>query len=187
MSWYCKAAKNHPVHGPYHDDEYGFPLKSEAALFERLCLEIFQAGLSWEIVLKKRKGLMKAFHGFRVSRVAVYKALDIRRLMADESIIRNRRKIEAVIENAKRVRKLRKEYGSFATFIARHHPRTHGEWVKLFKQHFVFMGGEIVNEFLMSIAYLPGAHHPNCPVHRRIRKDYDLPHLAARKKGFRYI
>ncbi len=170
MSWYCDTAPDHPVHRPYHDLEYGFPLDDEAGLFERLCLEIFQAGLSWLIVLRKRPALVAAFDGFDPARVAAYGVADQARLMADAGIIRNRRKIDAVIENARRVVALRASHGSFAAWIAAHHPLTKAEWVKVFRQTFLFMGAEVVNEFLMSIGYLPGAHRDTCPVFARIRE-----------------
>ena len=168
MSWYCDIAPGHPFHGPYHDREYGFPLTGDAALFERLCLEIFQAGLSWLIVLKKRDALRRAFQGFDPTIVAAYGAADQERLLADAGIIRNRRKILAVIDNAARVNRLVAEYGSFAGWLAAHQPRGKEEWVKLFKQTFAFTGGEVVNEFLMSIGMLPGAHRPDCPVALRL-------------------
>ncbi|MEO5336457.1 MAG: DNA-3-methyladenine glycosylase I [Magnetospirillum sp. WYHS-4] len=163
MSWYCDLAPGHPVHGDYHDREYGFALVDEAGLFERLSLEIFQAGLSWEIVLKKRPFIHAAFEGFAVDRVAAYGEADVARLLGDAGIIRNRRKVAAVIENARRVRALRDSHGDFAAWIAGNHPRHKDDWVRLFKKTFVFMGGEVVNEFLMSIGYLPGAHRPTCP------------------------
>jgi DNA-3-methyladenine glycosylase I len=168
-------APNHPVHGPYHDTEYGFPVVDERVLFERLSLEIMQAGLSWEIVLKKRKALNKAFDSFRVTKVATYGAPEIERLLADEGIIRNRLKITAIITNANIIVELRKSHGGFAKWLAAHHPRAKAEWVKLFKKTFKFTGGEITNEFLMSIGYLPGAHWEGCPVYREILllpKDY---------------
>jgi len=168
LSWYCDIAPGHPFHGPYHDHEYGFPLSGDAALFERLCLEIFQAGLSWLIVLKKRDSLKLAFEGFDPVTVAAYGEADLARLLADAGIIRNRRKILAVIDNAGRVNRLVGQYGSFAGWLAAHHPRSKEAWVKLFKQTFVFTGGEVVNEFLMSIGYLPGAHRPDCPVAQRL-------------------
>jgi DNA-3-methyladenine glycosylase I len=186
VSRYCTTAPGHPVHHSYHETEYGFPLEDEKELFERMLLEIFQAGLSWEIILKKRKGFAKAFHRFNVNKVAAYKAVDVKRLLKDEGIIRNRLKILAAIENAKRLQKLRKEYGSFAKFIAAHHPLTKKEWVRLFKQRFKFMGGEIVGEFLMSIGYLPSPHDVSCPVYKHLKKEYNLPWLNAQKKGFKY-
>jgi DNA-3-methyladenine glycosylase I len=168
MSSYCQVAPGHEHHGPYHDLEYGFPLRDDAALLERFALEINQAGLSWLLMLKKREGFRKAFRNFDVDRVAQFSARDEARLLADASIIRNRLKIRAVIENARRIRALRKTHGSFAAWLAAHHPRTKAEWVKLFRKEFVFTGGEIVGEFLMSIGYLPGAHHAACPVHKKL-------------------
>lgn len=168
MNWYCDAAPGHPLHGPYHDQEYGFPLADESALFERLSLEIFQAGLSWLIVLKKRDALRRAFDGFRVDMVAGYAEAERARLLADPGIIRNRRKIDATIENARRLQALRTSHGGLAAWMATHHPRPLDDWVGLFRKTFVFMGGEVVNEFLMSIGYLPGAHRQDCPVYGRI-------------------
>src|SRR5580704_1722246 len=150
MSFYCQIAPGHPVHGAYHDKEYGFPVTEERVLFERLALEIMQAGLSWEIVLKKRRNLNRAFDRFAVNKVAAYGAKDVKRLLADEGIIRNRLKVQAVIENARRVQELRKSHRSFARWIAAHHPLPKEVWVRLFRQTFDFTGGEIVNEFLMS-------------------------------------
>lgn len=170
MPHYCDIAPGHPIHGPYHDKEYGFPSRSERVLFERLALEIMQAGLSWEIVLKKRKNLNKAFDRFDVSRVASYTEKDVNRLIADEGIIRNRRKIEAIIENARIIEAIRDESGGFARWLDRHHPQAKAEWVRLFKKTFHFTGGEIVGEFLMSLGYLPGAHRKGCPVLKRIEK-----------------
>ncbi len=165
---YCSIAPGHPWHGPYHDDEYGFPTRDDAVLFERLALEINQAGLSWLTVLKKRAAFFDAFHGFEPKTVAGFDDADRARLLADASIIRNRLKVAAVIENAGRVVAIQSEYGSFASWLDEHHPRPKDDWVKLFKRSFKFMGGEIVGEFLMSTGYLPGAHEPDCPVYARI-------------------
>ncbi len=170
MSWYCDVAPGHPLHGPYHDDEYGFPLEDESALLERLSLEIFQAGLSWLIVLKKRPATVAAFDGFDVDAVAGYGAGDVARLLGDPGIIRNRLKVGAIIENARRLRDLRESHGGFAAWIAAHHPRGKDEWVKLFRETFRFTGGEVVGEFLMSIGYLPGSHRDDCPVFGRIAR-----------------
>ncbi|NDE90424.1 MAG: DNA-3-methyladenine glycosylase I [Alphaproteobacteria bacterium] len=186
MSGYCKIAPGHAVHHSYHANEYGVPLDSERELFERLCLEIFQAGLSWEIVLKKRPLMVKAFHKFNVDKVAAYNAADVKRLLADPGIIRNRLKVAAIIENAKRIIAMRKTHDGLAGFLAQHHPLSKTAWVKLFKKHFKFVGGEIVGEFLMSIGYLPGSHAENCAVYKRLKKDYALPWLTAQKKGFKY-
>ena len=168
MSSYCDIAPGHPLHGPYHDTEYGFPLTAEAALLERLSLEIFQAGLSWLIVLKKRPTIVAAFEGFDSEGVAAYGERDRKRLLADAGIIRNRRKVAAIIENARRVVGLRESDGGFAAWIASNHPSSKDEWVKAFRQTFVFMGGEVVGEFLTSIGYLPSAHREDCPAYARI-------------------
>jgi DNA-3-methyladenine glycosylase I len=165
---YCDAAPGHEWHGPYHDQEYGFPLETDAELFERLMLEINQAGLSWLTILKKREAFRRAYGGFDVEVVARYGARDKARLLADPGIIRNRLKVDAAIANAERILELRDSHGSFAGWLAAHHPRDKNEWVKLFKQTFRFTGGEIVGEFLMSIGYLAGAHVPTCPVYQRI-------------------
>jgi DNA-3-methyladenine glycosylase I len=165
---YCDAAPGHPFHGPYHDEEYGFPVRGDAALFERLALEINQAGLSWLTVLKKRQAFRRAFDGFDVDRVAAYGEAERARLLADPGIIRNRLKIDSVIENARRIRALRDAHGSFAAWLDRHHPASRDAWRTLFKRSFLFMGGEIVGEFLMSTGYLPGAHRADCPVAARI-------------------
>jgi DNA-3-methyladenine glycosylase I len=167
---YCRIAPAHPFHGPYHGTEYGFPARDDAVLFERLALEINQAGLSWLTVLKKRAAFQQAFHGFDIDRVAAFDARDVKRLMGDAGIIRNRLKIEAVIENARRLQTIRANYGSFAAWLDAHHPRSKEQWVQLFRDTFRFTGGEIVNEFLMSLGYRKGAHAPSCPVYENIQR-----------------
>jgi DNA-3-methyladenine glycosylase I len=170
MSGYCDYAPGNPIHAHYHDREYGFPVDDEAVLFERLVLEINQAGLSWELMLKKRENFRAAYSGFDIDKVARYGDRQRARLLADAGIIRNRLKVEAAIENARRIVALRKDYGSFGGWIAAHHPLEKADWVKLFRRTFKFTGGEIVGEFLMSTGYLPGAHRESCPVYRRIAK-----------------
>jgi DNA-3-methyladenine glycosylase I len=168
---YCEYINQHPehvLHKAYHDNEYGFPLRSDAALFERLALEINQAGLSWDTILKKRDAFHRAFDGFEIDRVAAYGEAETARLLADAAIIRNRLKVAAVIENARRLQGLRAEHGSFAAWLDAHAELEKAGWVKLFKQTFVFTGGEIVGEFLLSSGYLPGAHDSTCPAYARI-------------------
>jgi len=170
MSGYCDIAPGHPLHGPYHDHEYGFPQREEAVQFERLLLEINQAGLSWETMLRKRDGFRAAYSGFDVDRVARYGERDRARLLADPGIIRNRLKVEAAIHNARVIQQLRDTHGGFAAWLDAHHPLPKAEWVKLFKKTFRFTGGEITGEFLMSLGYLPGAHRQDCPAYRRAAK-----------------
>jgi len=167
---YCDIAPGHPFHGPYHDDEYGFPIADDNALFERLVLEINQAGLSWLTILKKRDHFRAAFANFEIDRVARFTDKRRERLLNDAGIIRNRLKINAAIENARRIIKLRKLHGSFAAWLDAHHPRSKDEWVRLFKNTFVFTGGEITSSFLLSCGYLAGAHDESCPVFAKIAK-----------------
>ena len=168
MTSYCDYAPGDPLHGPYHDREYGFPARDEAVLFERLILEINQAGLNWGLMLRKREGFRAAYDGFDVDRVAAYGARDVARLLADPGIIRNRLKVAAAVHNAGVIRTLRDSHGGFAGWLDAHHPLDKDAWVKLFKKTFRFTGGEITGEFLMSLGYLPGAHDPGCPVQARI-------------------
>ncbi len=167
---YCDISRGHPVHGPHHDLEYGRPVSADDVLFERIAMEIMQAGLSWLLVLNKRAGLSSAFRQFDPDKVARFGARDVARLMADEGIIRNRRKIEAIIENARRIKVLRADYGSIKGFLDAHHPLHLPDWVKVMKKTFVFMGPEVVNEFMMSTGYLPGAHDENCPKFRVVAR-----------------
>lgn len=185
MSGYCALAPGHPVHHSYHASEYGVPTTDERVLFERLCLEIFQAGLSWELILKRRPGLNDAFAQFDVDTVAAYGEDDRARLLADPRIIRNRLKVDAIIANARTIQGLRSTHGGFAAWIATHHPLIKADWVKLFKKTFRFTGGEIVGEFLMSIGVLPGSHAPDCPVGQSLLA-LSPPYLLAQRDGFSY-
>ena len=168
MSSYCDTAPGSPIHGKYHDREYGFPGKKESQLLELLALEIFQAGLSWEIVLKKRPTTFEAFDSFDVDVVGAYKKREINRLLKNPGIIRNRLKVEAIIKNAGVIIEMRETHGGFTKWLLANHPLPHKEWVKLFRQNFSFTGPEVVNEFLMSTGYLPGAHSKKCPVYKKI-------------------
>ena len=170
MSGYCRVAPGDPLHGPYHDTEYGFPLEGDAELLERLALEINQAGLSWATILRKRDAFRRAFEGFDPEVVARYGARERLRLLADAGIVRNRLKVDAVIHNAGVVLALRDAHGSFYRWLDAHHPLPKDEWVKLFRETFRFTGGEIVGEFLISTGWLPGAHAPDCPVTKKVAK-----------------
>ncbi len=170
---YCEAIRSFPessreVNQLHHDRSHGFPAKNDDELFAKLVLEMNQAGLSWTTILKKEKAFRRAFHGFRVSKVARYKARDVRRLLGDAGIIRNRLKVHAAIHNANVVLKLQKDHGSFHSWIVSQGPKPIEEWVKLFRATFKFMGYEIVNEFLMSTGHIAGAHHKRCPVYKKI-------------------
>lgn len=168
---YCEAIleldKTH-LQRLYHDTAYGFPITDDNELFERLVLEINQAGLSWITILKKQENFRKAYDNFNIKKVAEYDESDISRLLQDTGIIRNRLKINAAIHNAKVILKLQEEFGSFKNWLNANHPNEKQEWVKLFKKTFKFTGGEIVNEFLQSIGYLKGAHLATCPIYGKV-------------------
>ncbi len=168
LTGYCEGAAGHPFHGPYHDEEYGFPIRDDDKLFGRLVLEMNQAGLSWLTILKKKETFRQAYDDFAVATVAHYGEGDRARLLADPGIIRNRLKVDAAIHNARQILEIQNLHGSFAAWLDSHHPKPKEDWVRLFKKTFRFTGGEITGEFLMSTGYLPGAHDPNCPVHIKI-------------------
>lgn len=168
---YCDYTRNLDetnVHKFYHDTQYGFPIHDDNELFGRLLLEINQAGLSWDIILKKQENFRKAYSNFDIKTIAHYDQNERQRLLKDPSIIRNKLKVNAVIYNAQVILELQKEFGSFENWLEHQHPKTKDEWVKLFKKNFKFTGGEITNEFLMSIGYLNGAHDEDCPVFKKI-------------------
>ena len=171
MTSYCDYCNSHPedtFNKIYHDTQYGFPLQDDNLLFERLILEINQAGLSWITILKKADNFRKAYDGFDIEKIAKYSEKDRARLLADAGIIRNRLKVNAAIVNAQKILELSKDFGSFKGWLDVNHPLTKEEWTKLFRKTFVFTGGEIVNEFLISTGYLPGAHQADCPVYKKV-------------------
>lgn len=173
---YCSAIEGmqpesrKELHKKYHDNHYGFPIHDDNELFGRLIMEINQAGLSWETILKKEESFRNAYNNFNIQKVAGYTEEDRERLLSDPGIIRNKLKVNAAIENAKTIIQLQEEFGSFEKWLEHNHPKTLEEWMKLFKKTFKFTGGEIVNEFLMSIGYLNGAHTENCSIYKTILK-----------------
>ncbi len=171
---YCNFAYNQKednIHKLYHDTQYGFPIYSDNELFGRLILEINQAGLSWDIILKKQENFRTAYSNFDIKSVANYNQTDINRLLNNTGIIRNKLKINAAIHNASVIMKIKQKMGSFQLWLDHHHPKTKDQWVKLFKKTFKFTGGEITGEFLMSTGYLEGAHHKNCPIFSKVLKN----------------
>jgi DNA-3-methyladenine glycosylase I len=168
---YCEFVRGEgkeSLHRKYHDTAYGFPITDDNELFGRLILEINQAGLSWSTILKKEENFRRAYDGFSIAKIARYSDREVARLLGDPGIIRNRLKVAAAIHNAQVVLQLQQEHGSFGAWLASHHPKSREEWTKLFKKTFKFTGGEIVNEFLMSTGYLPGAHDEECPIAKKI-------------------
>lgn len=118
----CHWSGGAPEFPEYHDIEWGFPVRDDYRLFEKLCLESFQSGLSWRTILVKRENFRAAFYNFDFNRIARFTQRDINRLLNDEGIVRHRGKIEAVINNARRAQELIKQEGSLATYIWRYEP-----------------------------------------------------------------
>jgi DNA-3-methyladenine glycosylase I len=172
---YCNAIQNmsgdrKALHQAYHDFQYGFPIHDDNELFCRLVLEINQAGLSWEMMLKKEATFREAYHQFDIKTVAAYTEEDRARLMQNPGVIRNKLKINAAIENAKTILQLQQDHGSFQKWLELQGIKSLVDWIKLFKKTFKFTGGEIVNEFLTSIGYLEGAHVASCPIYEKVVK-----------------
>jgi len=167
---YCKNLEATNPHKIYHDTQYGFPVNSDNELFGRLILEINQAGLSWDIILKKQNNFKKAYSNFNIKSVANYTNNDKIRLLNDPGIVRNKLKVNAVVYNAQVILKIQEEFGSFQKWLDKNHPKEKKQWVELFKKTFKFTGGEITNEFLMSIGYLKGSHNENCPIYYEVLK-----------------
>ena len=172
---YCSYIQNNASELPdyllnkhYHDNQYGFPIESDDELFGRFILEINQAGLSWTLMLRKQATFRIAYDDFSIEKIAAYDEGDRQRLLLDPGVIRNRLKINAAIVNAQKILELKKEYGSFKSWLDTNRGLAKDDWIRLFKKTFKFTGGEIVNEFLMSTGYLPGAHDGDCPVYKSI-------------------
>ncbi len=164
---YCsfsRARSDHHRH--HHDFEHGRLPRDDDDLFRRLVLEISQAGLSFDTVLKKKKAIYAAFPS--VEKVSRYKEKDVRRLLANPGIIRNRLKIEAAIYNARKIQEIQKRSGSFKNWLGSQGKLSLAAWVKLFRKNFRFTGPQIANEFLVSCGYLPGAHDADCPVAKAV-------------------
>lgn len=158
----CAWAETNDLLRVYHDTEYGFPISDDVSYFERLILELFQAGLTWRTILERRPAFRKAFRGFDPKKVSQMGPADVERLMQDAGIIRNRLKIESTIENARRFLAIVGEHGSFKDFLTTLPLEDHPATVKIFRKTFKFMGPLIVDEFLMSTGHWPIRHQPDC-------------------------
>ncbi len=171
---YClnvNCGKLNYYHKHYHDNIYGFPAKSENELFGRLVLEINQAGLSWDTVLKKEKAIKDAYRDYSFFKIAEFNDMDIQRILKDNEVIRMKRKIEAIIYNAKKIVSITEKHNSFKIFLDTHHPLTLCDWIPVFKNEFKFVGKEICKEFLISTGYLKGAHEKSCPIYKKVIRE----------------
>ena len=158
----CDWCTGDPLMEAYHDDEWGVRTDDDTALFELLTLEVFQAGLSWRSVLVRRRAFRDAFVGFNVERVSQFDDADVARLMQDAGIIRNRKKIESTIENARIVRNLQLEHGSFARWLDSLPNGDLANYQQVFRSTFRFCGPEITRMFVMGCGRVPAPHDPHC-------------------------
>lgn len=159
---YCNQLPDDHLHRRHHDTIYGIAIHDDNALYGRLLLEINQAGLCWDTILKKEDHFFQAYSQFQIKKISQYADADIERLLSDPGIIRNKLKIHAAILNATKVLDIQKSHGSFFNWIRDQDCEDMKAWVKLFRSHFKFVGGEIVHEFLMTIGRIEGSHHPDC-------------------------
>jgi DNA-3-methyladenine glycosylase I len=178
----CRWCAIAPEFLPYHDGEWGFPVSDDRRLFEKLCLEGFQSGLSWRTILAKRENFRAAFHHFDFDKVARFGARDVQRLLKDEGIVRHRGKIEAVINNARRARELVKEEGSLVAYLWRFEPKgagkpqsasTSAESIALSKdlkkRGWQFVGATTVYAFMQAMG-LVNDHAEGCVIRAKAEK-----------------
>lgn len=187
---WCGAA---PEFLAYHDKEWGFPVNDDHRLFEKICLEGFQSGLSWRTILAKRENFRTAFCGFDINKVAGFTQRDVNRLLKDEGIVRHRGKIEAVINNAKRAKELIKQEGSLAAYVWRFEPSHKKKLAKpqtvstseesialskdLKKRGWKFVGPTTVYAFMQAMGMI-NDHTENCIVRKKVesaRKKFKRP------------
>ena len=186
----CRWCGIAPEFLDYHDREWGFPVDDDRRLFEKLCLEGFQSGLSWRTILAKRENFRAAFRQFDIDRISRFTSRDVERLLKDAGIVRHRGKIEAVVNNAKRARELVASEGSLATFVWRYEPEravpgsvpsTSPESIALSKElkkrGWKFVGPTTVYAFMQAMG-LVNDHVDACVVRakaERARKRFRVP------------
>ena len=185
--WWCQS---HQDYQDYHDTEWGYPVTDDHRLFEKICLEGFQSGLSWLTILRKREGFRKAFHGFDPALVAQMDSGDVERLLQDASIVRHRKKIESTINNAQRALELQKEFGSLSSFFWGFVPpdserpveyseatvktlakseTSHRLCKELKKRGWSFVGPTTAYAFMQAMG-LVNDHVENCPIREKAEK-----------------
>ncbi|MBY6038289.1 DNA-3-methyladenine glycosylase I [Fictibacillus nanhaiensis] len=162
----CKWSEESEMLQHYHDEEWGKKAEGDDKLFECLTLELFQSGLSWRTILHKRENFRKAFADFQVEKVKCFGEEDIERLVADAGIVRHRKKIEATIENAKRIAALIQEYGSFDSFLDQL-PGEKAEMQKTLQKTFKHVGFTTAESFLEATGRIPAAHSEQCFLYKR--------------------
>jgi DNA-3-methyladenine glycosylase I len=157
----CKWSEESEMLQQYHDNEWGKRVEGNNKLFECLTLELFQSGLSWKTILHKRENFRKAFAEFEIEKVNRFGEKDVERLLSDAGIVRHRKKIEATIENAKRISQLITENGSFDAFLD-HLPEEKQEKQKKLQQTFKHVGLTTAESFLEATGRIPASHNEHC-------------------------
>jgi DNA-3-methyladenine glycosylase I len=194
---------NNPLLIEYHDREWGVPVRDDRKLFEKLSLDIFQAGLNWELVLNKRESFRIAFDNFEPKIVANYSDEKINRLLDNAKIIRNKQKINSTINNAYRLLEIKKEFGSFSDFIwsfvdgktihnkfakLTDHPSQSKESIEMSKEMkrrgFKFIGPTICYAFMQAVG-LVNDHLLNCFRHQEIRENMRKDNVQIQKDQFK--
>jgi DNA-3-methyladenine glycosylase I len=194
----CAWSGTDPLYQAYHDTEWGFPVADDRRLYEKICLEGFQAGLSWITILRKREAFRRAFDGFDPARVARFTPARVERLLKDADIVRHRGKIESAVNNAARALELARQEGSLAAFLWRHAPappaRAHrltwdvlrkittvAESVALSRElkrrGWTFVGPTTLYAFMQSVGFV-NDHIDGCPTRRRVaaaRTRFEIP------------
>lgn len=188
----CAWCGGAPEFLPYHDSEWGFPVDDDIRLFEKICLEGFQSGLSWRTILNKRENFRKAFRGFDFHKVARFGERDVERLLLDPGIVRHRGKIEATINNAKRAREMVRSEGSLAAFFWRYEPDPASQGVpqsqttspesvaiskELKKRGWKFVGPTTVFAFIQAMGLI-NDHVEDCVTRKKVanaRKRFRAP------------
>lgn len=179
----CAWCASAPEFEFYHDSEWGFPVLDDFKLFEKICLEGFQSGLSWRTILAKRENFRKAFHGFDYRKIAKFTDVDVERLLLDEGIVRHRGKIEAVINNAKKAKEIVAKEGSLAAFIWKYEPsntnfspqtrsvssESNALSKELKKLGWKFVGPTTVYAFMQAMGLI-NDHSHNCVVRNKVDK-----------------
>ncbi|NIY80003.1 DNA-3-methyladenine glycosylase I [Celeribacter sp. HF31] len=177
----CTWCASHPEYIRYHDEEWGYPVSDDTRLFEKICLEGFQSGLSWWTILQKRENFRAAFEGFDFHKVAHFGQSDIERLLQDKGIVRHRGKIAATINNAARAIEMQAEFGSLAAFFWRYEGREEARHIEgvpsvtetskrlskdLKKRGWNFVGPTTCYAFMQAMG-LVNDHHPDCAHHAK--------------------
>lgn len=159
---YCRKLPKGNIHREYHDNRYGIWPVSDNEIFKRLTLEIMQAGLSWEIILKKENHISEAFYHWDIFLISQMGDREIALLLQNSNIIRHKLKIESVIHNANATKLIQEEHGSLSNWLKNQEIQSVEMGLIIMKKKFKFVGKEIVNEFFMSIGLINGAHDEDC-------------------------